>query len=607
MTPAPHADNTVWADASLAAALVAVDPHGLAGVSLRARAGPVRDSWMEMLRALLPAHTPVRKMPLHVKDERLFGGLDLAATLKAGQPFVQRGMFAEADGGLLVLTSAERLPAEHVARVGTVLDRGEVVLERDGIGLKSPAQFGIVALDEGIEPDEKPHPALLDRLAFHVDLSHVSVRETCAPTIGATDVSTARRRLSAVHVDDQILAALASAALAFGITSVRSPVLAARAASACAALFGRREVHEEDAALAARLVFAGRATAMPATDDTKQPPEPPEQEQQTEQDTQDGDQLDHGGPLEDRLLSAIAAAIPPGLLAQILSAAPRGQTASSGRAGPSAKRAARGRPVGTLPGDPRGASRLSVIETLRAAAPWQRIRRRDTTAPGEQRRLDVRRDDFRIARLKHPTETTTIFAVDASGSSALHRLAEAKGAVEMLLSDCYVRRDQVALIAFRGDSAEVLLPPTRSLVLAKRRLAALPGGGGTPIAAALDACFGLACNVRRKGTIPTLVLLTDGQANIARDGTAGRARAQEDALQSARAIRAAEMSVLLIDTSPRPREAARTLADALNARYLPLPHASAAHISAAVRSAVSEPQDPAPADGTRMNRRMAAS
>ena len=607
MITAPHTDSTVWADASLAAALVAVDPHGLAGVSLRSRAGPVRERWIEMLRTLLPAHTPIRKMPLHVKDERLFGGLDLAATLKAGRPVVQRGLFAEADGGLLVLTSAERLPAEHIARVGAVLDRGEVVLERDGIGLKSPAQFGIVALDEGIEPDEKPHPALLDRLAFHIDLSHVSVRETCEPRISATDISRARRRLPAVHMDEQILAALASAALAFGITSVRGPVLAARAASVCAALFGRCEVQEEDAALAARLVFAGRATAVPASDETAEPPEPPEQEQKTEQDAQDGDQLDHGGPLEDRLLSAIAAAIPPGLLAQILTAAPRGQTSSSGRAGPSAKRATRGRPVGTLPGDPRGASRLSVIDTLRAAAPWQKIRKRGATAPEEHGRIDVRRDDFRISRLKHPTETTTIFAVDASGSSALHRLAEAKGAVEMLLSDCYVRRDQVALIAFRGDSAEVLLPPTRSLVLAKRRLAALPGGGGTPIAAALDACFSLACNVRRKGTIPTLVLLTDGQANIARDGTAGRERAREDALQAARAIRAAEISALLIDTSPRPREAARTLADTLNARYLPLPHASAAHISAAVRSAVSEPQGPAPTDAARTTRRMAAS
>ena len=115
-------------------------------------------------------------------------------------------------------------------------------------------------------------------------------------------------------------------------------------------------------------------------------------------------------------------------------------------------------------------------------------------------------------------ETTTIFVVDASGSAALHRLAEAKGAVELLLADCYIRRDQVALIAFRGSAAELLLPPTRSLARAKRSLAGLPGGGGTPLAAGLDAAFALSDSIRRKGQTPTVIVLTDGRANIARDG-----------------------------------------------------------------------------------------
>ena len=138
-------------------------------------------------------------------------------------------------------------------------------------------------------------------------------------------------------------------------------------------------------------------------------------------------------------------------------------------------------------------------------------------------RILIRKDDFRIARFKQRSETTTIFVVDASGSAALHRLAEAKGAVELLLADCYVRRDQVALIAFRGISAELLLPPTRSLARAKRSLAGLPGGGGTPLAAGLDAAFALADLILRKGQTPTVILLTDGRANVARDGGAGTA------------------------------------------------------------------------------------
>jgi Mg-chelatase subunit ChlD len=154
-------------------------------------------------------------------------------------------------------------------------------------------------------------------------------------------------------------------------------------------------------------------------------------------------------------------------------------------------------------------------------------------------RIEVRRDDFHITRYRERRETTTIFAVDASGSSALHRLAEAKGAVNLLLAECYVRRDQVGVIAFRGRTAEVLLPPTRSLVRAKRSLAELPGGGGTPLASGLQVALGMAAQVRRTGAVPVVVLLTDGRANVALDGGPGRARAEADALFGHRQVQAA--------------------------------------------------------------------
>ena len=133
----------------------------------------------------------------------------------------------------------------------------------------------------------------------------------------------------------------------------------------------------------------------------------------------------------------------------------------------------RGKPLGARRGDLRRGARLDVLATLRAAAPWQPLRRREQAATVA--RVLVRRDDFRMKRFRERTETTAIFAVDASGSSALHRLAEAKGAVELLLAQCYVRRDRVALLAFRGRGSELLLSPTRSLVRAKRSLAGLPG------------------------------------------------------------------------------------------------------------------------------------
>jgi magnesium chelatase subunit D len=262
---------------------------------------------------------------------------------------------------------------------------------------------------------------------------------------------------------------------------------------------------------------------------------------------------------------------------------------SQGKAGALRKSNKRGRPAGVSRGELRGGAKLNVIETLRAAAPWQPLRRREAAASGEtsRPRILIRKDDFRVSRFKRRTETTTIFVVDASGSAALHRLAEAKGAVELLLADCYIRRDQVALIAFRGSAAELLLPPTRSLARAKRSLAGLPGGGGTPLAAGLDAAFALSDAIRRKGQTPTVIVLTDGRANIARDGGQGRPRAEEDAISAARQLRAAGIAAVLVDTSPRPGISGENVAREMGARYLPLPHADAATLSKAVLASVS--------------------
>ena len=199
-------------------------------------------------------------------------------------------------------------------------------------------------------------------------------------------------------------------------------------------------------------------------------------------------------------------------------------------------------------------------------------------------RIVVRKEDFHVTRFRQLGQTTTVFVVDASGSAALNRLAEAKGAVEMLLADCYVRRDSVAVLAFRGTRAEILLPPTRSLVRAKRSLAGLPGGGGTPLAAGIDAAAALAAQIRRKGETPIIVLLTDGKANIGRDGRPGRGPAGAEALSAAAQLRVANISTLLVDTSPQPQAGARALAQTMGAHYLALPYAAAQVLQQAVRA-----------------------
>jgi magnesium chelatase subunit D len=580
------------ADAMLAAVLFAIDTQGMSGIALRSRP-PDRDRWLGNLCGLLPRSAPIRRLPIHIADGRLLGGLDLPATLRAGRPVAERGILAEADSGLLVVTMAERQSAATLARLTAALDRGEVVMERDGLAVRNPARFGLVALDEGIDDDERPPAALLDRMAFHLTLDGWDRR---AGSAGQDAVAGARARLPAVFAGDDIVAALCTAAAALGIDGARPVLMALAAARAHAALAGQANVTSADAAVAARLVLAPRATRLPVSPPEEEEPAtaaaPPDRggEQSSEN---GGEGADDGAGSEsgEMVVAAAKAAIPPDLLARLRlgQAGLRGRTA--GRSGIARKSGLRGRPVGVRRSNRRNEPRLNLIETLRAAAPWQAVRKRGVDGAKDAPRVIVRQEDLRITRFKQKTETTTIFVVDASGSSAFHRLAEAKGAVELLLADCYVRRDRVALVAMRAGSAEVLLPPTRSLARAKRNLATLPGGGGTALATGIDVAAALAGASARSGRTPIMVFLTDGRPNVKRDGTAGREGAEEEALAAARMVREAGFTALLVDTSPRPRPFARSLADQLGSTYLVLPSADARTLSRAVTATVGNRRD----------------
>jgi magnesium chelatase subunit D len=409
---------------------------------------------------------------------------------------------------------------------------------------------------------------------------------------------------AAVVVADKLVEAICGTALALGVWSLRPSMMALRVARLAAALAGRETATAGDATLAVRLVLAPRATRMPQRHEPapEEQPDPPPSERQPDEPNSDEQPSDEppsdapnpadpppaqdqdipAGELAEILLAAAKSAIPAGLLDLLKAVAPQ-RARGSGTSGAMQKAGARGRPAGIRRALPQHGARLNLVETLRAAAPWQRLRQRET---GETSRIQVRADDFHVTRHRPRTETTTIFAVDASGSSAAARLAEAKGAVELLLADCYVRRDSVAVIGFRGKTASILLPPTRSLVRAKRALAGLPGGGGTPIAAGLDCAAALAEQVRQRGQTPTIVMLTDGRANVGRDGLGGRAKAQEEALAAAAALRASGTACLLVDISPRPAPQGQMLADAMGARYVALPYADANLLSQAVRVAI---------------------
>ena len=604
MSGGPIDPDVHWDEALLAVELTAVDPAGLGGVVVRAPAGPCRDALCLAIAQHFAEGTPVVRIPLHITSDRLLGGLSLADTLRTGRVVTERGVLARANGGVVVVSMAERLDTSVTSHLCAAVDRGELSLERDGMTARIACRLAIVALDEGID-DERAPEALCDRLAFHVDLTAPGLHAgTAVPDSGPQRVAMARARLPDVAIDEAVIDALCRAASALGIASLRAPVLAVAAARAHAALEGRARVEDEDAGAAARLVLAPRATRWPAAEDDGEdadappaaaapPPSDPTTTAPAGARDEEPDPTDAGSPprpegaLDEIVLAAAKSAIPHGLL-DTLALAPgaRGASRSRGMRGAFGSSAEGGRPAGTSSGAGRRGDRVNLVETLRAAAPWQRLRRAEHAHGGEPAatRVLVRKDDLRITRFRQREATSVIFCVDASGSSALQRLAEAKGAVEQVLADCYIRRDHVALIAFRGVTAALLLPPTRSLARVRRALADLAGGGTTPLAAGIDAALSLAVLARKQGRTPLVVLMTDGRANVGRGGRAGAPAATEDARVSARALRASGVRALFLDTAPRPRPQARALATELGARYVPLPYLDAAGISRHVQS-----------------------
>ncbi|MCF6445998.1 magnesium chelatase subunit D [Nereida sp. MMG025] len=549
---APH---PIWSRAELALTLLAINPEGLGGLWLRARSGPVRDRFLSSLDAL-PA--PVRKLHPRITDDQLFGGVDIAATLSSGRVVQEQGLLSGSK--TLILTMAERCEAGLSARLAQTLDCRKHCL---------------IALDEGADPDETLPPALSDRMAFHIDLNDVALGQTgpiafnLAKQIDNADIAT----------PDEVFSHLTKTALSFGISSLRAVQHTLEAAKAHAALFQRKTLDIADLQAACELVLVPRAVQFPDADDA--PAETPPNDRQSD-DCPRGDSEQMDLP-EEILLEAVQALLPPDLLAQI--ARQKAPRSSGNGSGDVSKGNRRGRPLPPQAGRLDGTTKIDLVSTLRAAAPWQPMRR--MVSPRGQA-LHIRPADIRVKRFEEQSDRLLIFTVDASGSAAMSRLNEAKGAVELLLAEAYARRDHVALVAFRGTGADVLLQPTRSLVQTKRQLAQLPGGGGTPLAAGLQSAMGLAKTSKSRGMTPTIALLTDGRANIALDGSAARVPAGTDAEKMADTIAAQNIASVVIDVSKRPHRALESLAGHMRAPYMPLPRADARSLSTALSAALAD-------------------
>lgn len=585
-TPRDAAEATVsqaWRDALWALQALQIDGVALGGAWVRARHGPVREAWLAAAQSMAGR---AQRLPISADDGALLGGIDLSATLQSGQMQWQSGVLAQADGAWLVLPMAEHAPRGLLARLTQAMDRGWV---EDGRGQSQPSRFALLALDESDPEDEGLHTSVCDRLALVLDLDAVSMREI-EPPMPLTDTEVARVRQSLARQGgmEEALRALLQVAASLGLSDVRITRLAWRAACIGAALRGDDGVNESDLTQAIRCVLVPRARQWPQSaepsSDTAPPPPPeesnPNDEPESEPDPGQGEAL----PPPDMLLAASLASLPADVLDRLVwqAQSPRGAKAQ-GHSGELRRNLQRGRPLPSRPGRPGDQARLDLLATLRHAAPRQRLRAPPAGSdPSAPPRLKLRAEDFHTRRYQQHSPTCLILALDASGSAALHRLAQAKGAVELLLARSYARRDSVCVIGFRGARAECLLPPTRSLVRAKRALAGLPGGGGTPVASALKMALEQARLLQREGQTPLLVVLSDGRANVNLQGVGGRQQAQSEAHSMARLWAQSGHAALWIDTAPQPEPLAQALAQAMQGRYLPMPHVQSQRLASAM-------------------------
>ena len=624
-----------WNDAMTSLQLLQIDSHGWGGIWLRAPFGPVRELW---LRHLSETGLNTVKLPGNIDVERLLGGIDLSRTLQSGLLQMQTGLLQQADLGLVCISMAERFPTALIAPMTQAMDTQSLPpLKINNTESSVRTQFGVVALDESMADDPPMSPALQERLGLWFDLQDIAPSDVSDVSLNtrkddnALDVmgiqiapdALARMKQSLPHIqwtDEQVLA-VCSTAQGLGIDSLRVPTLALRVACCHAALHARSHIADDDLAFAARRVLAPRATQLPAPAENASDAEPqnssdssaePDQAQEQssnsleptetpnpsesakdEEDTSSTEtseedtntqyeapsDLPSSENLQEMMIAAALASLPPDVLEGLLTKPGRNLGNTSGRSGQFRSGMQRGRPLPPRTGRPGGHARLHILSTLRAAAPKQRLR-----GNTQQGRVAIRSEDFHVHRYQQHSSSCLILALDASGSAALQRLAEAKGAVELLLQQSYARRDSVCIVSFKGAKAQLLLPMTRSLVRAKRAMMGLPGGGGTPLALALKMACEQATQLQRQGVTPILVVLSDGRANVNLQGLGGRAQAQADAQQWAAQWRQTGHRCLWIDTSLQPDTQVQNMAQTMGGSYLPMPQVQAQRMASAMEN-----------------------
>ena len=556
----------------------------------------------------------VVELPVSATEDRLVGTLDLEHALKHGERVFEPGLLASANRSILYVDEVNLLD-DHL--VDTLLDAaamGVNTVEREGVSFTHPARFILIGTMNPEEGDLRPQ--LLDRFGLCVDIASVREPEArveiirrrreferdpkaFAETWSAEEtalgelIRAARMRLATTDLSDELMYAIANLALTAGVDGHRADQVMARGAVALAALEGREDATLADVATVAPLVLAHRVRRTlfdePKLDTHALAALVKHSLGVGESDSDANDSpSDAPGEGQTTIFDSLGSSL-------VVPAATSGVSADLERSLDRTRRSIDGRRQETVSTDRRGryvrseqptgdatTPDLALDATIRAAAPHQRER-----ASADGLAISIDRADVRSKVRTRKAGASIVFCVDASGSmGASNRIEAAKAAVISLLTDAYQRRDRVAVVSFRGDNAEVILAPTASVELAKVRLKKMPTGGATPLAAGiLRSLELLAAETRRRAdTIPWLVMVTDGRANVG----VGQGTGGEDARTAACRIPAAGVHAILIDTAGGSSDsrAARDIARAAGAEYVHLESLDGRGLSRAVRDRI---------------------